>query len=973
MKILEYTGLDISRHKAQYKKVVEAIGRDDFRSAEVKKLTGGGGKIYRAKLDYANRLLFSIVRHGETVYALMLEIIENHAYDKSRFLRGAIIDEEKLPAVAAEQEAAEAEAVRYIHPERREIHLLDKVISFDDEQESVYRLAPPVIVVGSAGSGKTALTLEKLKHAQGEVLYVTHSAYLAQNARDLYYGHGFEREGQDAIFFSFREFVESIQLPQGREAQWRNFAGWFSRMRQQFKGLDPHQAFEEIRGVITAEATGVLSRTAYTELGVRQSIFPLADRGRLYDLFEAYRQWLKENGLYDLNLIAHEWRDAALPRYDFVVVDEVQDITMVQLALVLKTLKKPGYFLLCGDSNQIVHPNFFSWSKVKSLFWHDPALAARQEIKVLRTNFRNGRETTRVANALLKIKHRRFGSIDRESNFLVNAIAGETGAVTILNDKDAIKKELNQKTRGSTQFAVLVMRDEEKVEARKHFQTPLIFSIHEAKGLEYENIVLYRFISNHRGEFDEIAAGVAAADLGDDELAYRRGADKTDKSLEIYKFYVNALYVALTRALKNVYLIESDTRHALLGLLDLQPGGDSVAVTAKNSSLDDWQKEARKLDLQGKQEQADAIRSSILKETPPPWQPFDEPRLRDSLIKVFHEQVPGSKLKQQLYEYAAAYDEPMLAFYLHQEAAYAKAGNFTAERTTFGYRHLMPYYGHNPKEILRQCDQHGVDHRTPMNLTPLMAAAIAGNLSLVRTLLDKGADPARTDHLGRNAVHLAMQEAFRSRNYAQGSFATIYEMIAPSSIDLMVGDRLVRIDKHLTEYFLFQTLWVLFKGCFISGDWRKHGGFDTAKVLEAWQYLPAGVLKPARNSRQHLSSVLSRNEAVRDYAYNRRLFRRITQGWYQLNPNLAIRRPSAEGDIWVPIYAALNLNLIKEFSRSTFWAYIDRLLVQAGLPTAPVPLAAEGILQRQQQQAEQEPLAPRNERPLLRGVKGKKR
>jgi len=54
------------------------------------------------------------------------------------------------------------------------------------------------------------------------------------------------------------------------------------------------------------------------------------------------------------------------------------------------------------------------------------------------------------------------------------------------------------------------MRDEDKIEARKHFTTPLLFSIHEAKGLEYENIVLYRFISDHRAEFNEITDGVAA-------------------------------------------------------------------------------------------------------------------------------------------------------------------------------------------------------------------------------------------------------------------------------------------------------------------------------------------------------------------------------------------------------------------------------------------------------------------------------
>jgi len=112
----------------------------------------------------------------------------------------------------------------------------------------------------------------------------------------------------------------------------------------------------------------------------------------------------------------------AAPRYDFVVIDEVQDITPVQLALVLKTLRHPGHFLLCGDSNQIVHPTFFVGSG------QEPVLARSgtgptAAIVGADRHFRNSLEATRVANQLLKIKQRRFGSIDRESNFLVRAVA----------------------------------------------------------------------------------------------------------------------------------------------------------------------------------------------------------------------------------------------------------------------------------------------------------------------------------------------------------------------------------------------------------------------------------------------------------------------------------------------------------------------------------------------------------------------
>ena len=151
------------------------------------------------------------------------------------------------------------------------------------------------------------------------------------------------------------------------------------------------------------------------------------------------------------------------------------------------------------------------------------------------------------------------------------------------------------------------MREEDKIEARKHFTTPLLFSIHEAKGLEYENIVLYRFISDHRAEFNEIADGVTAQDRTADELDYRRAKDKTDKALEVYKFFVNALYVALTRATANLYLDRIRYRPS-----DIQAArGDARGTGAggcEESSLEDWQREARKLELQGKQEQVDAIR-----------------------------------------------------------------------------------------------------------------------------------------------------------------------------------------------------------------------------------------------------------------------------------------------------------------------------------------------------------------------------
>lgn len=77
---------------------------------------------------------------------------------------------------AAGAAAAEAAPLRWLPPQGTRFELLDKPLMFDDAQEAACRHPPPLVVIGSAGSGKTAVTLVKLREAAGRVLYVTLSS-----------------------------------------------------------------------------------------------------------------------------------------------------------------------------------------------------------------------------------------------------------------------------------------------------------------------------------------------------------------------------------------------------------------------------------------------------------------------------------------------------------------------------------------------------------------------------------------------------------------------------------------------------------------------------------------------------------------------------------------------------------------------------------------------------------------------------
>ncbi len=919
MKIIEYVELDASRVKRQYEKLKSFLANDDFYSAEVKKLAEHD--LYRAKLDDANRLLFKMMTFGGERYALILEVVHNHAYEKSKFLRGVPVDDAKIPAMGkAPAESDGLPVLRYVNPSLARFHFLDKVISFDPEQQETFQHPTPLIIIGPAGSGKTALTLEKMKRAHGQVLYVTLSRYLADNSRNMYYSHHYENDGQEISFLSFREFLETMRVPEGREITYSAFARWLLRIPKQQRVSDAHRLYEEFRGVLTGSVVDkpCLSREDYLNLGVRQSIYLSEERELAYTLFEKYLAFLKENGFYDPNILAHGYLPQARRAYDFIVIDEVQDITNIQLQLILKSLKRAEDFILCGDSNQIVHPNFFSWSGLKSMLYNAESLETGKVTRILQSNFRNSVAITDLANKLLRIKKGRFGSIDRETNYLMNSVSDKPGELVFVRDTDKAKRELSRQTRRSTKFAVLVMRDEDKATVRQFFDTPLLFSIQEAKGLEYENVVLVNFISAERASFREIIEGVSEEDLTGD-FEYRRARDKTDKSLEVYKFFINSLYVAVTRAVHKLYLIESDISHPLIGMLGVKDARENVAIDEKQSSLEEWQAEAHKLELQGRQEQADEIRRDILKTQPVPWEVCTPARVLELLARARDPKEVSQKPKKTLFEYGLFYNEPRMIDMLSKhgfdrakqlfisEYGYRSLNEplYAQQRLSLVTRYLQDYIGKFYQGIMKQCETYGVDHRTLFNKTQLMLAAVAGNAALIRELRASGADAELVDNYGLTAWQGALLRALQEKKYAADQFPAVHELLSSSHVSLRIDDRLIKIDAQQGEFLLFHLFFALFHNQ-LNNRYAQLVPIKAAHLTDMIALLPDSVMPAYRKKRAYTSSLLSKNETDGANPYGKKLFKRTRTGWYVLNPKLSVRYKEE----WVDIYRHAGLDLI---------------------------------------------------------------
>lgn len=939
MQVYLHQGLDPDRIP-NFAKLRSRLEAGDFRSAETRKV---GDNLFRARLDRRDRILFSFARHGGETCILVLEYVPNHAYGKSRFLaQGAPADGEQAAddeiAPPSPESADEGVELAYLNPRRGTFNVLDRVIFFDDAQQEAFALAPPFIVAGSAGSGKTVLTLEKLKQAEGDVLYVTRSPHLADRSREAYYGLNYGNGDQEAVFLSYGEFLESIRVPSTREIAFAEFARWFGRHERASGLRDAYRVFEEFGGVITGAAgdSPHLSRGEYEALGVRRSIYAPEDRGRVHDLFLKYLAHLGESGRHDVNILSHGYRNLAEPSWDFAVIDEVQDFTNVQIDLVLRSLRDTRNFILCGDANQIVHPNFFSWSGVRSHLHGRTGEDAENRrnagacgndrngkngknerieknagscgmkipegvVRVLTTNYRNSRQVTETANRILRLKQARFGSVDRMSSHLVTSNSEDEGGVLLLPDEAGVTRELDGKTHGSARHAVIVLHPEQKAGAGERFRTPLVFTVQEAKGLEYDHVILYGFVSGDADRFREIARGVDPGEVRSGEIGYARARDRGDRSLEIYRFHINALYVAVTRAVRTVCLVEPEPRQPLFGLLGISVFEGELDLEDQTSSLAEWRREASRLERQGKAEQAAAIRERVLGVRAVPWKPLDRRALADLAGRAF-DAAAGRKDLLRLYEYALLARDRALLGRLAVSGFRPALGPEEAGLRKLVDNHFTAYSFRSANVVRKLADRYGPDHRDPFNCTPLMLAARFGHEGAVEMLTDMGADPRPVNTAGLTAFQVLLQEVSLDERHARRAPGELYRRLCPADVSLMVRGKLVKLDSRRAEFLFFHFFAALHGTRMADNTFSGMVGLTAAHLAEALERLPDSLVPAYRKRRRYVSSVLARNEADRDIPGNRRIFRRTDRGVYVLNPEMSV----CVGDEWVGAYDLLE-------------------------------------------------------------------
>ena len=500
---------------------------------------------------------------------------------------------------------------------------------------------------------------------------------------------------------------------------------------------------------------------------------------------------------------------------------------------------------------------------------------------------------------ILKIKNAKLGSVDKESHYLIHCLSNTTGNVLLLDSADKNTTALNEKSRQSTKYAIIVLRDDMKKAAQKVFGTPLIFSVHEAKGLEYENVILFDFLSCEEKSYLAICQGLDSGCLLQ-ELKYARSKDKSDRSLEIYKFYINAIYVAITRSIKNVYWIESKVKHPLFNLLQINLTKGSIELDAEKSSIEEWQIEAQKLEQQGKQEQATAIRENVVKEQPIPWKILCNNKI-EKAITALREKTATKQNKIELLEYSVVYNCRFILQMLIKDG-FKAAMKPNKSRKLINRKYFDMLSGRNLRYARQLIERHGINIRNPFNQTLLMIAAYTGNTELANMLIVHGAAIDLTDNFGKTAFMVALDKGINNPDYMSKYLSFMYDKLSPSNISVKVDDRLIKLDQSTMEYFLLALAMV-----FMQSNQYRGRGFTASMISQCVTKIADSVLPSYRKKRPYISSILAKNELNSSNQYSRKILMRVRTGYYIINPDLAIK----SNNEWVNIYQILKISPLK--------------------------------------------------------------
>ncbi|XP_057251294.1 uncharacterized protein LOC130589375 [Beta vulgaris subsp. vulgaris] len=410
-----------------------------------------------------------------------------------------------------------------------------------------------------------------------------------------------------------------------RTSYWSHFNSQLTRK------LDPSRVFTEINSCIKGSLhfgesdDAKLSLQSYLQLSKsRVSNFSEDEREMIYQIFEDYEKKKVVRGEFDLADLVNDLHcRLKCEKYegeimDFVYIDEVQDLTLKQLALfkyICNNVEEG--FVFAGDTAQTIARGVnFRFEDIKCLFYAEFLCGEEKgtisPIFHLNQNFRTHAGVVNLAQSVVDlIQHFFPRSIDRlkpessllrgELPILLDCGTHEDAILWIFQDKGSHTN--NCIGFGSDQ--VIMVRDDytrDKIVEKVRGQA-LVLTIFECKGLEFEDVLLYNFFGSSPLKEQwriiyEYMEKQLCLSISETYPSF------TNARHDILCYELKQLYVAITRTRQRLWICE-DTDGIIspmadywqkLNLIQSEKLDDLFARSMiVASSLEDWRSRGMKM------------------------------------------------------------------------------------------------------------------------------------------------------------------------------------------------------------------------------------------------------------------------------------------------------------------------------------------------------------------------------------------
>lgn len=508
----------------------------------------------------------------------------------------------------------------------------------------------PQFVSGSAGTGKTTVLFQKLcglAQSKGNILYITISQSLKEDFQRVYEMFKPKQEVARITFLTIAELYEKLlpgHLPVAVQEQ---FVAAFDSLIKKMK-VNAQDVWCEIEGIIkshvgvtsdatlrffdqlVSSATTSLSRQNYHDVQVKYTYFPAESRDAIHEIAALYDIWLAEQGLTDINQLAAEIiQTGSKSVYDLILIDEVQDFTELQLYMLMMLVKVPTNMIFCGDINQNVRPTFFMFERLYNMYYSLGCKNAKDNMFTLTKNYRSCSEIVLLLNRILDEQGKRIGLQGAKEDEGIHETGYRDGYPPLV--LESTEKNLSSILHSifDKHYAIAIVPDEQT----RRFLIVLnpraegrIFTVQEAKGLEYDVVFAIDVTSAYDKEWRKIVS------------------EKNVKRQRRLRRFFGYIYVAASRARNHLVIAEAKDSpfvDMISGTYESLETWDLVKVgLAVQSTADDFEKDARKLEKAGLADKAQAARdmASIIRGA----------ELHPTGLRASHEAIKAPRNQQRM-------------------------------------------------------------------------------------------------------------------------------------------------------------------------------------------------------------------------------------------------------------------------------------------------------------------------------------